>query len=201
MWVIFDQLWGASALVAMQRSFVSTLQLLAKLMTPVSKASAATIEEANQLRETISTSFEELREQAAGLMLEFGGSREHNLAARSHFLRWQLQLRIIFVTRIALLRYLLHLPGFEIPEPLLRAQEITDGQLAERLERLGDRISDKVSPPLATYDTHPSVASSIMHDSISDTNAASHSRTFLLLSSRITSLLTSLETDIIAHQS
>jgi multidrug resistance protein MdtO len=201
MWVIFDQLWGASALVAMQRSFVSTLRLLAKVMTPVSKASGATIEEAYRLRETISTNFEGLRQQADGLMLEFAGSREHNLAARSHLLRWQLQLRIVFVTRIALLRYLLRLPGFEIPEPLLRTQEIADGQLAERLERLADRISDKAPSSLATYSTQLSIASSILYDSNSDTSLAPHSHSFLLLSSRITSLLTSLETDIIAHQS
>jgi multidrug resistance protein MdtO len=201
MWVIFDQLWGASALVAMQRSFVSTLRLLAKLMTPVSTASGATIEEAYRLREAISTDFEELRQQADGLMLEFGGSREHNLAARSHLLRWQLQLRIIFVTRIALLRYLLRLPGLEIPEPLLRAQEIADGQLAELLERLADRISDKVPSSLATYDTQLYLASSILCDSQSDTSLPSHARSFLLLSSRITSLWTSLEMDIVAHQS
>ena len=201
MWVIFDQLWGASALVAMQRSFVSTLRLLAKLMTPVSTTSSATIEEAYRLRETISTNFEELRQQADGLMLEFGGNREHNLAARSHLLRWQLQLRIVFVTRIALLRYLLRLPGFEIPELLLRAQEIADGQLAEGLERLADRISDKVPSSIATYDTQLFVGSRLMSDSKSDTSLAPQARSFLLLSSRIMSLLTSLETDIIAHQS
>jgi multidrug resistance protein MdtO len=149
-----------------------------------------------------STNFEELRQQADGLMLEFGSSREHNLAARSHLLRWQLQLRIVFVTRIALLRYLLRLPGFEIPEPLLRTQEIADGQLAERFERLADRISDKAPSSLeATYDTQLSVASSILYDSNSDTSLAPHSRSFLLLSSRITSVLTSLETDIVAYQS
>jgi multidrug resistance protein MdtO len=201
MWVIFDQLWGASSLVAMQRSFVSTLLLLAKLMTPVSKASGVTIEEAYQLRETISTNFEALRQQADGLMLEFGGSREHNLPARSHLLRWQLQLRIVFVTRIALLRYLLRLPGFEIPEPLLRTQEIADGQVAERLERLADRISDKAPSSFTTYDTQLSVASSILYDPKSDASLAPHFRSFLLLSSRITSMLTSLETEIITHQS
>jgi multidrug resistance protein MdtO len=199
MWVIFDQLWGASALVAMQRSLVSTLRLLAKLMSPVSKASGVTIEEAYRLRETISTNFEELRQQADGLMLEFGGSREHNLEARSHLLRWQLQLRIVFVTRIALLRYLLRLPGFEIPDPLLRAQEITDGQLAEKLERLADRMSNKMPSSLATYEL--AVASSNMSDAKSDTSMAPHCRSFLLLSSRMTSMLMSLETDMIAHQS
>jgi multidrug resistance protein MdtO len=201
MWVVFDQMWGASALVAMQRSFVSTLRLLAKLMTPVSKASDATIEEAYRLRETISTNFEDLRQQADGLMLEFGGSREYNLATRSHLLRWQLQLRIILVTRIALLRYLLRLPGFEIAEPLLRTQEIADCQLAERLTSLADRISDEVPSSLATYAIQLPVAPSITYDPRSDTSLAPHLRSFLLLSSRIASMLTSLETDIIAHQS
>ena len=113
----------------------------------------------------------------------------------------QLQLRIVFVTRIALLRYLLRLPGFEIPELLLRTQEIVDGQLAERFERLADRISNKVPSLLATYDTQLPVAPSTIYDPRSDTSLAPHSRSFLLLSSRITSLLTSLETDIVAHQS
>jgi multidrug resistance protein MdtO len=121
--------------------------------------------------------------------------------SQARLLRWQLQLRIVLVTRIALLRYLLRLPGFEIPEPLLRTQEIADGQLAELLERLADRISDKVPPSLATYDTQLYVASSILCDSQPDTSLASHSRSFLLLSSRMTSLLTSLEVDIVAHQS
>jgi multidrug resistance protein MdtO len=168
-------------------------------MSPVSKASGVTIEEAYRLRETISTNFEELRQQADGLMLEFGGSREHNLETRSHLLRWQLQLRIVFVTRIALLRYLLRLPGFEIPDPLLRAQEITDGQLAEKLERLADRMSNKMPSSLATYEL--AVASSNMSDAKSDTSMAPHCRSFLLLSSRMTSMLMSLETDMIAHQS
>jgi multidrug resistance protein MdtO len=200
MWLIFDQLWGASAMTAMQRSFVSTLRLLAKLMTPVYKASGVATEEAYRLRETISTNFEELRQQADGVILEFGGNREHNLATREHLIRWQLQLRIIFLTRIALLRYLFRLPGFEIPEPLLLTQEIADGQLAERLERLADLISDKVPSSVATYDTQLAVASRIISDSSSDASLTPHSRSFLLLSSRITSLLTLLETDIIAHQ-
>jgi multidrug resistance protein MdtO len=98
-----------------------------------------------------------------------------------------------------LLRYLLRLPGFEIPDPLLRAQEITDGQLAEKLERLADRMSNKMPSSLATYEL--AVASSNMSDAKSDTSMAPHCRSFLLLSSRMTSMLMSLETDMIAHQS
>jgi multidrug resistance protein MdtO len=69
-------------------------------------------------------------------------------------------------------------------------------------QRLADRISDELPFSLeATYDTQLSVASSILQDSSSDTILAPHSRSFLLLSSRMTSLLMSLETDIAAFQS
>jgi multidrug resistance protein MdtO len=100
-----------------------------------------------------------------------------------------------------LLRYLLRSPGFEVPESLLQTQEVADSQLSERLERLADQISDKEPSSPAMYDTQLSIAPSILHDSNSDKSLAPHSRSFLLLSSRITSLLASLETDIVGHQS
>jgi multidrug resistance protein MdtO len=74
-------------------------------------------------------------------MLEFGPSREPKLAMRSLLLRWQLQLRVLFVVRIALLKYRLRLPGFEAPEPVLKAQQEFDTRLAERLEGMADRLS------------------------------------------------------------
>src|ERR1700729_3226621 len=111
-------------------------------------------------------------------MLEFGGSREHNLAARPYLLRWQLQLRIIFVTRIALLRYLLRLPGFEVPEPLLQTQEFAASQVSERLERLADQISDNKPSSVATYDPPLAVASTIISDPSADARLAALSRSF-----------------------
>ena len=75
------------------------------------------------------------------------------------------------------------------------------GRAAGEAEVWNIPISDKVPSSLATYGTQLSVASGLLYDSNSDTSLAPHSRSFLLLSSRITSMLTSLEADIIAHQS
>ena len=144
MWFVFDQLWSASAAVDMERTFVSTLRFLGRLMrAPVSPNSGVAIGEIDSLRETINTNFDRLRQQADGVMLEFGPFREHKLAIRAQLLRWQLQLRVFFVVRIALLKYRLHLPGFEAPEPVLKAQQEFDTQLAERLEEMADRLSGK----------------------------------------------------------
>jgi multidrug resistance protein MdtO len=144
MWFVFDQLWSASAAVEMERTFVSTLRFLGRLMrAPVSPNSGVAIGEIDSLRETINTNFDRLRQQADGVMLEFGPSREPKLAMRSQLLRWQLQLRVLFVVRIALLKYRLRLPGFEAPEPVLNAQQEFDTRLAERLEGMADRLSGK----------------------------------------------------------
>jgi multidrug resistance protein MdtO len=144
MWFVFDQIWSASAAVEMERTFVSTLRLLGRLMrSPISPNRGVAIGEIDSLRETINTNFDRLRQQADGVMLEFGPSRQPNLAMRSLLLRWQLQLRVLFVVRIALLKYRLRLPGFEAPEPVLKAQQEFDTRLAERLEGMADRLSGK----------------------------------------------------------
>ena len=144
MWLIFDQLWGASAAVEMGRTFVSTLRLLAKMMrAPVSQNPGEAIDEIDSLRETINTNFDRLRQQADGVMVEFGPSREANLKLRSQVLGWQLQSRMLFIMRIALLKYRLRLPGFEAPEPILTAQRAFDTQLANKLEEMADRLSGK----------------------------------------------------------
>ena len=142
MWLVFDQLWRASAAVEMERTFISTLRFLGKMMqAPVSQIHSVAIGEIDSLRETINTNFDRLRQQADGVMLEFGPSRERNLAMRSRLLHWQLQLRVLFIARIALLKYRLRLPGFEAPEPILRAQQNFDTRFAERLDIMADRLS------------------------------------------------------------
>jgi multidrug resistance protein MdtO len=144
MWFIFDQLWSASAAVEMERTFVSTLRFMGRLMrAPISPSLGVAVGEIDSLRETINTNFDRLRQQADGVMLEFGPSREPKLAMRALLLRWQLQLRILFVVRIALLKYRLRLPGFEAPEPVLEAQQEFDTRLAEQLEGMADHLSGK----------------------------------------------------------
>ena len=149
MWLVFDQLWGASAAVEMERTFLSTLRFLGRLMqAPISPNPGVAIGEIDSLRETINTNFDRLRQQADGAMLEFGPSREPKLAMRTLLLRWQLQLRVLFVVRIALSKYRLRLPGFEVPEPILRAQQEFDTRLTERLEHMADRLSGQDVPAL-----------------------------------------------------
>lgn len=68
------------------------------------------------LREMINSSFDRVRVIGEGVLFEFGPSRQQNLALHSRILGWQPQLRILFLTRIALWRYRLQLPGFELPK-------------------------------------------------------------------------------------
>ena len=160
MWLVFDQLWGASAAVEMERTFVSTLRLLAKMMrAPISQSPNEASGEIDSLRETINANFDRLRQQADGVMLEFGPGREHSLSVRSQILRWQLQLRVVFILRIALLKYRLRFPGFEVPEPIQGAQQAFDIRLAGRLESMADRLSGRdaqnqqsIEPPLSSLE-------------------------------------------------
>ena len=105
----------------------------------------APIGEIDSLRESINSTFDRLCEHADGVMLEFGSSRERNLAVRTQLLRWQLQLRVLFIVRIALLKFRLRLPGFEAPEPILKAQQAFDARLAVRLEDMAHRLSSEDS--------------------------------------------------------
>ncbi|MGB7171270.1 MAG: FUSC family protein [Acidobacteriaceae bacterium] len=149
MWLIFDQLWGAPAIQEMKRTFLSTLRLVAQFMRePVSSGpfdQLAAIERSYAQRETINTNINKLRETADGVMLEFGPSREADLAVRSRLLQWQVQLRVIFITRIALLKYRLRLPGFELPERILQAEQEFDAGLAGRIEAIADHLQGKTS--------------------------------------------------------
>lgn len=147
MWFVFDQLWGASATVEMERTFVSTMRLLGTMMrAPISLQPGIAIGEVDSLRETVNTNFDRLRQQADAVMLEFGPSRERNLAMRTQLLRWQLQLRILFIVQIALLKYRLRFPSFEVPEQVLQAEQAFDTRVAERLEDMADHVSGKEVP-------------------------------------------------------
>jgi hypothetical protein len=78
----------------------------------------------NSLRETINNRFDQVRALADGVLFEFGPSRQQDLALRTRILRWQPQLRMLFLTRIALWRYRLQLPGFELPKPVALAARV-----------------------------------------------------------------------------
>jgi len=139
MWLVFDQLWGAPAIAAMKRASAENLRLLAQLARePVRMAS---------LRETISNSFDHVRALADAVVLEFGPSRETNLAFRSRITRAQPELRMLFLTLLAVSKYRMRLPGFELPEPVLTIQGELGDELAAALETMADRIEGKSSRP------------------------------------------------------
>lgn len=152
MWIVFDQLWGTPAILEMKRTFLSTLRLLARFMREPEAGDSfdqggAAIEQSYAQRETINANFNKLREAGDGVMLEFGPSRERDLETRGRLLHWQLRLRVIFITKIALLKYRLRLSGFELPEPVLLAQQAFDAAVARRIEAIADHLQAKA--PLA----------------------------------------------------
>jgi multidrug resistance protein MdtO len=201
MWVVFDQLWGASAFVEMQRTFVSTLRFLAMLMrAPVSKEPSAAIEETYLLRERIGTGFENLRQDADGVMLEFGNNRERDLALRSRLLRWQLRLREMFSLRIALLKYRLHVSGFELPKSVQRAQEAFDARIAKRLDVIADWTSNGIQSGHVQEESAASADDQTPNEFLQlegdvDSPAV---RTLLPLLSRLESLVNTLEREILS---
>jgi multidrug resistance protein MdtO len=52
-------------------------------------------------------------------------------------------LRLLFLTQIALLKYRLQLPGFELPEPVRLAEQDFDNRLAKTLDAMADRTEGK----------------------------------------------------------
>src|SRR5262249_34703398 len=92
------------------------------------------------LRETINNNLDKVRALAGGVLLEFGPSREQNLELRDRIQQWQMQLRVLFITRITLWKYRMRLPGFELPEAVWPAQHEFDDELAKTLDAMADRF-------------------------------------------------------------
>jgi multidrug resistance protein MdtO len=200
MWLVFDQLWSSSAAVEMRRIFISNLRLLAYLTRgPVSKDFKTAIEEGYALREAINMNFDQVRQQGDGIMLEFGSSRKRDLAMRAQLLKWQLQLRSFFIARIALLKYRLQLPGFELPVTIQAAQREFDERLASTLESIAERLAGRTQQPKAGPGTLFSPLEHAVQDCYSSEppeNVAAPLRTFLTLCFRIDTLVRSLDQEV-----
>ena len=141
MWLVFDQLWGASAVSDMKRAFLSAIRLLAQFARePISKDYSVAAERSYSLREAINNNFDGMRASADGVLFEFGPSRQQDLAWRTKLRQWQPQLQLLFVTEIALWKYRARLPGFELPHTVGAAQRALDDELARSLEAIADRI-------------------------------------------------------------
>jgi multidrug resistance protein MdtO len=144
MWLVFDQLWGASAVSDMKRAFLSAIRLLAQFARePISKDYSVAAERSYSLREAINNNFDGMRASADGLLFEFGPTRQRDLAWRTKFREWQPQLRLLFLAEIALWKYRARVPGFDLPESVHVAQRAFEDELARRLTELADRMEGR----------------------------------------------------------
>jgi multidrug resistance protein MdtO len=184
----------------MKRAFIANLRLLAQFVRgPLSRDLGAAIERVNSLRETINKNFDQVRASADGVLFEFGLSREQNLALRNRIRSWQPQLRTIFVTRIALLKYRLQLPGFELPEAVQVAQQEFDNRLAETLEGMADRMEGKAPEAKESLEGSLERLEQTIRTCSSEEPQgmlAARLQTFLPLSCRIESLASALDKQI-----
>jgi len=199
MWLVFDQLWGASAAVEMRKRFISNLRLLAQFARePLSRDLRTARVRSLALAETINASLDKVRALADGVLFEFGPSRDHDLALRDCMRQWQTQLRILFITRIVLWRYRLGFPGFELPEAIQSAQEAFDNRLARALDGMADRMKgdgpgQKEDFKSAFAQLEQSVRKALPNQQYPLTPQM---QSFLLLSGRIAALADSVEQEI-----
>jgi multidrug resistance protein MdtO len=201
MWIVFDPLWGATAAVEMKRAFTSNLRLLAQFTRePFSDDPRIGLKHTLSLRETINNSLDKARALADGVLMEFGSSREQNLVLRDRIRHWQAQLRVLFVTRIALWKYRMRLSGFELPETVWLAQRDFDDELAKTLDSIADRFEQQ---PAARRESR--IEASFRHlEQTAQTIGLrdfqgvlpEQLKTFLTLSLRLQGLATSLDKDI-----
>ena len=144
MWLVFDQIWGSPAAAEIRKTFISNLRLLAQFARePLSKNQRTAIARSITLGEVINGNFDQVRALADGVLLEFGPSRAQDLALRSRIRQWQPQLRTLFLMQIALRKYRVQLPGFELPEPVLAAQQELDYKSAKLLDDMANHLEGK----------------------------------------------------------
>lgn len=198
MWLVFDQFWSISAAVQMKKTFASNLRLLAQFARePISNDLRRASERSYSLRETINSNFDRVRDLTDGVLLEFGPSRERDLALRERILRWQTQMRMLFLTEIALWKYRAQLPGFELPMALVSQQRQFDEGCALTLEEMADRLEGRSSKSpsfehsVARPEGNAEAYAKALEKTFSDRNSA-----LLSLRRRIQNLTTSLTQEI-----
>jgi multidrug resistance protein MdtO len=200
MWLVFDRLWGRSAMVEMRRTFIANLRLLAQYARePLSNDLKVAVERSFSLRETINNSLDQVRSLADGVLFEFGPTRQQGLVLRDRFRHWQPRLRMIFVTQIALWKYRARVPGFEVPEAVAGAQKEFDERLAGMLDGMAHWMEART--PVESQDLAGAadrLAQTIQASSsgASPEPLAPRLETVLSLSRRIASLAISLDQEI-----
>jgi multidrug resistance protein MdtO len=199
MWLVFDQLWGASAVSDMKRAFHSAVRLLPQFARePISNDYNVAAERSYSLREAINNNFDFMRASADVVHFEFGPTRLLDLAWRDRFRRWQPQLRLLFITEIALWKYRARIPGFELPHSVGAAQRAFDDQLARAPEAMADGIE---GPPSRVGLFEESLARleravSTYEGSEPQPETADRFQAFLSLHRRVENIATSLQKDL-----
>jgi multidrug resistance protein MdtO len=147
MWLIFDQMWGSPAAVAMKKTFIANVRLLAQLARASELGDRTeAIRHAYALGQTINANFDQVKSLGDGVLFEFGASRAEDLSLRARINQWQSKLRALFLVRGAMLRYRLESPGFELPQEMLPAQAEFDRELAESLDGIAERMAGETNP-------------------------------------------------------
>jgi multidrug resistance protein MdtO len=199
MWLVFDQLWSAPAAVEMKRTFVANLRLLGQLFREPLPGTER-ISRIYSLRETINANFDKVRSLADGVLFELGStSRQEDLALRSQMRQWQPQLRLLFVTRVASLKYRLQLPGFELPQPIAVAERNFDSNCASALEAMAQRVegrSPAEQPKLESSVARPERTVENYRSEEPQQTFAAQFAALLALDRRIQSLMISLNREI-----
>jgi multidrug resistance protein MdtO len=156
MWIVFDQLWGSPAAVAMKREMIATLRRLARFVRePSTTDTRAAVDRIRALRETINAGFDTVKMLGDAVLFEFGPTRWVDLEWRRRFLAWHAPLRLAFLTCVALVKYRLGAPGFQLPPEVGAAHEEFDRELAKRFDNMADRLEnaavgqDALEPALA----------------------------------------------------
>jgi multidrug resistance protein MdtO len=200
MWLVFDSLGSAPTAVQMRKAFISLFRLLAQLARePLSSNQRIAIERTYSLRETINRSFNQVRDLADAVWFEFGPTRQRNLTLRRRILGWQPRLQMLFISYVALLKYRLRIPGFELPEPVRLAQQPFEESLARTLDDMADRLQGKtrggtqsLEDAFGRLKESVRIASSVEAQGVLTADL----KTFLSLSERITGLAGSLAREI-----
>jgi len=199
MWLVFDQLWGASAVSDMKSAFLSAVRLLAEFSRePISRDYKVAAERSYSLRGAINNNFDAVRASADGVLFEFGPSRQQDLAWRTKFRQWQPQLRLLFIAEIALWKYRARLPGFELPHSVGAAQRAFDDDLARTLEAIADRIEGRSSQVKLAGESLARLERAVSAHEGSEMQPEPENRfqAFLSLHRRIESLTSSLQKEI-----
>jgi len=142
---VFDQLWSAPTVVQMRKAFISQFRLLAQLIKqPLSDNLTLNVARSHSLRETINGGFNQVRALADAVWFEFGPSRQQDLALRSsNFSRWQSQLRMLFISCVALAKYRLRFPVSNCLNRCASSSASSMNGLARALDGMSDRLEGK----------------------------------------------------------